>query len=76
MASNRLPGVVVAKPFVTGNAAFLLAKEQKEGQASHRWTVYIRGLHNEDMSSYIKEVSFTLHESFREPVRGELDLVL
>ncbi|KAJ3112832.1 YEATS domain-containing protein 4 [Phlyctochytrium bullatum] len=31
---------------------------------THRWTVYVRGVDGEDLSYYIKKVSFKLHESF------------
>ncbi len=73
--TSRLTGVTIQKPFVYGNASFALGKEQKD-ENSHRWTVYLRGLNNEDLSYYIKEVSFALHESFKDPVRGTLPVWL
>ena len=33
--------------------------------------VYIRGVNGEDMSTFIKSVTFTLHASFRQNQRGE-----
>jgi transcription initiation factor IIF auxiliary subunit len=38
-------------------------------QHSHRWSIYVRGLENEDLSYYIKSVTFHLHASFNDPVR-------
>lgn len=36
---------------------------------SHKWTVYIRSIFNEDLGSVIKRVVFTLHPSFNNPTR-------
>jgi YEATS domain-containing protein 4 len=62
-----MAGVSVSKPFLYGNATYLLG--QKEGDNSHRWVLYVRGLDNEDLSYYVKSVTFRLHESFAEPIR-------
>jgi hypothetical protein len=61
----------VDKPFVYGSAAFWQGKNISETQHSHKWTVYLRGLENEDLSYFIKSVAFTLHQSFTEPTRGQ-----
>lgn len=42
---------------------------------THRWTVYVRGFHDEDISSYIRRVTFRLHESFPSPSRSELSIL-
>jgi len=34
-----------------------------------KWTVYVRGAQNEDLSYFIQRVVFYLHESYDEPVR-------
>lgn len=65
---QRVKGVAVARPIVYGNVAYSLGKKAKT-EATHRWTLYVRGLYNEDVSYYIKKVSFKLHESFNQPVR-------
>lgn len=36
---------------------------------SHKWTVYVRGATNEDLSAVIKRVVFQLHPSFTNPMR-------
>ena len=71
-ATNRYQ-TTIEKPFVYGTAAFWLGKQPTapDGTAahSHRWTVYVRGLDNDDMSYLIADVTFTLHSSFTSPVR-------
>ena len=59
---------IVIKPIIYGSIAFYLGKKADEF-ISHRWCVYIRGVYNEDISYFIKEVSFTLHPSFTDNVR-------
>ena len=61
----------IEKPFVYGTAAFWLGKQPASDTAthSHRWTVFVRGLDNDDLSYLIANVTFTLHSSFTNPVR-------
>ena len=61
----------IEKPFVYGTAAFWLGKQPATEPAthSHRWTVFVRGLDNDDLSYLIANVTFTLHSSFASPVR-------
>ena len=63
----------IEKPFVYGTAAFWLGKQTPATDAaathSHRWTVFVRGLDNDDLSYLIHSVTFTLHSSFASPVR-------
>jgi YEATS domain-containing protein 4 len=59
---------IIIKPIVYGSIAFYLGKKAEEF-ISHRWCVYVRGVHNEDISYFIKEVTFTLHPSFTDNVR-------
>jgi len=61
--------VTVEKPFVYGTAAFWLGKPPGEGSHSHRWSVFVRGLENEDLSYFISSVTFHLHSSFTQPNR-------
>lgn len=46
--------------------------KKPESDHTHRWTVYVRGFHEEDISKYIKRVVFRLHESFPNPSRSKL----
>lgn len=79
--SERRRDTQISKPFIVGSASFALGKEQI-GENSHRWTVYLRGLENEenkevreieDLSYFIKDVTFHLHESFKDHIRGMSD---
>ena len=55
-------------PIIYGNSAVALKKPDNEH--THRWTVFVRGFNNEDISTYVRKVVFKLHESFLQPNRG------
>ena len=59
---------IIIKPFVYGSVAFFLGKKSHD-DISHKWCVYVRGLNNENISTYIKEVHFILHNSFQNHIR-------
>lgn len=61
-SGGRQKGVTIVKPLVYGNISRLLS-EPLENKHTHRWTCYVRPYKNEDMS-YIKKISFKLHESY------------
>lgn len=42
-----------------------------ENVHSHRWTVYLRALEHEDLSYFIEHVTFHLHPTIPNPVRGQ-----
>jgi YEATS domain-containing protein 4 len=65
----RLDAVSVACPFVYGSLAVPLPKKSLDSQATHKWTLFVRGPNDEDMSCFISKVAFSLHQSFAEPVR-------
>lgn len=65
---KKLKDVEISLPVVYGNIAFWLGKKASEYQ-SHRWTVYVRGATNEDLSVMVKRVVFQLHSSFNNPTR-------
>jgi len=54
---------------VFGSVAETMTKKN-EHEHTHQWTVYVRGINNEDISYYVKKVQFKLHESFAQPNRG------
>lgn len=51
-----------------GSIATPLAKKN-EDQHTHKWSIYVRGINNEDISYFVKSVTFRLHESFAQPNR-------
>ena len=55
-------------PIIYGNSAVALKKPENEH--THRWTIFVRGFNNEDISTYVRKVIFKLHESFLQPNRG------
>ncbi|GAV60281.1 YEATS domain-containing protein, partial [Cephalotus follicularis] len=66
--SKNLRDAEISVPIVYGNASFWLGKKASEYQ-SHKWTVYVRGATNEDLSVVIKRAVFQLHSSFNSPTR-------
>jgi YEATS domain-containing protein 4 len=50
--------------------AYYLGKKAEEF-ATHRWSLYVRGPQGEDISTFIEKVTFILHPSFQDPVRGK-----
>ncbi|KAK9286406.1 hypothetical protein L1049_014802 [Liquidambar formosana] len=66
--SKRLKDVEISVPMVYGSIAFWLGKKASEYQ-SHKWTVYVRGATNEDLSVVVKRAVFQLHSSFNSPTR-------
>ncbi|CAM8985652.1 unnamed protein product [Rhodiola kirilowii] len=67
-SNKRLKDVEIFVPIVYGTIAFWLGRKASESQ-SHKWTVYVRGASNEDLSAVIKRVVFKLHPSFNNPTR-------
>ncbi|KAI9007387.1 yeats family-domain-containing protein [Gaertneriomyces semiglobifer] len=70
-AKNRVSGVILSRPIIYGSTATLLKSSEKSADETHthKWSVYVRGIHNEDLSIWIKKVTFKLHESFENPKR-------
>ncbi|XP_020700760.1 transcription initiation factor TFIID subunit 14b-like isoform X3 [Dendrobium catenatum] len=66
--SKRLKDVEISFPIVYGTISFWLGKKASEYN-SHKWTVYVRGATNEDLSVIVKRVVFQLHPSFNNPTR-------
>ena len=69
--NSRLDRTTVCLPIVHGSVSFYLGKkaENKNEYQSHQWTLYLRGLNNEDLSPCIEKVVFQLHPSFAQPIR-------
>ena len=67
-AARRLSNTTACLPLVHGSVAWYLGKKADEFQ-THRWTLYLRGANNEDLSACISKVVFHLHASFQQPTR-------
>ncbi|KIZ04869.1 putative Protein AF-9 like protein [Monoraphidium neglectum] len=66
--ATRLRNTEYVYPVVIGTIAFALGKKATD-TATHRWTAYVRGANNEDLSPLIQKVTFNLHASFNNPQR-------
>ncbi|KAI8468593.1 MAG: yeats-domain-containing protein [Monoraphidium minutum] len=66
---TRLRNTEFTYPIVFGTIAFALGKKATDA-ATHRWTAYVRGINNEDLSHLLQKVTFNLHASFNNPSRA------
>ncbi|KAF9405077.1 NuA4 histone H4 acetyltransferase complex and the SWR1 complex subunit, partial [Podila epigama] len=63
-------GVAVSRPLIYGNSATPLnGKKGNDPDHTHRWTVSVRGINNEDISYFVRRVTFKLHETYDTPQR-------
>lgn len=74
MSDARQRSVVVAKPIIYGSIATYLGRKAEETK-THKWSIYVRGAENEDLSYMLSKVVITLHMSFANPVRGKSPLL-
>ena len=69
--NKRIKGLSIARPFYYGSVAIPLnGKKASDADHTHKWTVMVKGLNNEDLSYYIKKVVFKLHETYPNPLRS------
>ncbi len=61
--------------FCYGTAALWQGKKAEQ-ERSHRWTVYVRGANNEDLSPVVKRVLFQLHDRQRTSLPSEFTTCL
>lgn len=70
--NKRIKGISVSRPFYYGSIAYPLnGKKASDADHTHKWTVMVKGLDNEDLSYYIKKVVFKLHETYPNPLRSK-----
>lgn len=79
-----LQGLSIFRPIIYGNTATVLTSQEREDLASpdhtHRWTVAVRSAASlpdsdevggaDDLSYFIKRVTFKLHETYPNPSRS------
>ncbi|KAH7105594.1 yeats family-domain-containing protein [Auriculariales sp. MPI-PUGE-AT-0066] len=80
----RARGISIYRPIVWGNSAYTLTPEERatlspeKADHTHRWTVSVRSAASlpnqvggaDDISHFIKRVSFKLHETYTNPTRN------
>lgn len=70
MADVRQKNVTVCKPIIYGSIATYLGRKAEDTK-THRWSIYVRGADDEDLSYMLSKVVIYLHTSFANPVRGK-----
>ncbi|KAI9912409.1 hypothetical protein PsorP6_005478 [Peronosclerospora sorghi] len=68
MSDARQKNIIVSKPILYGSVATYLGRKAEETK-THRWSIFLRGTENEDLSYMISKVVISLHVSFANPVR-------
>ena len=85
-----LQGLSIFRPIIYGNTATVLTTKEREDLASpdhtHRWTVAVRSAASlpdsdevggaDDLSYFIKRVTFKLHETYPNPSRSACRILL
>ena len=66
--ATRVKDAAVCCPLVYGSFAFWLGRKADEFH-THKWTLFVRGPHGEDLGYFVEKVVFKLHPSFAQPVR-------
>lgn len=68
--STKAKGKIIIKPIVFGNESKYFGKKRDSDGHTHEWTVFVKPFDvNEDMSAYVKKVTFKLHESYTDALR-------
>lgn len=55
----------VRKRIVVGNISKWIPPDWREDASSHKWTMYVRGDKDENISAFVNKVRFFLHPSYR-----------
>ncbi|KAI9800040.1 MAG: NuA4 histone H4 acetyltransferase complex and the SWR1 complex subunit [Piccolia ochrophora] len=73
LSDSMTQGISIFRPFVFGNIARPIDDAKRpEGvpaEHSHQWTVWVKGVDDEDISYWLKKVQFKLHETYANSVR-------
>ncbi|KAF9130969.1 NuA4 histone H4 acetyltransferase complex and the SWR1 complex subunit [Mortierella sp. 14UC] len=67
---KRMKGISISRPIIYGNSATPLnGKKGGEADHTHRWVISVQGVNNEDISYFVRKVSFKLHDTYDNPNR-------
>ncbi|KFD54014.1 hypothetical protein M514_05033 [Trichuris suis] len=66
---GRIQDLKVVKPIVYGSRSQVLPPNMKVADHTHAWKLYVKPYYDEDMSLYVRKVTFKLHESYAQPTR-------
>ncbi|KAI9665442.1 MAG: NuA4 histone H4 acetyltransferase complex and the SWR1 complex subunit [Trizodia sp. TS-e1964] len=71
--NKRVKGVSIYRPFIFGSKASpidpLTRPAHLPPDHTHQWTVFVKGIDNEDISYWLSKVQFKLHETYVPPLR-------
>ncbi|KAI9723278.1 MAG: NuA4 histone H4 acetyltransferase complex and the SWR1 complex subunit [Candelaria pacifica] len=71
--TKRVKGVSIHRPFVFGSIARPIDPDDKPknlpAEHTHQWTVWVKGVDDEDISYWLKKVQFKLHETYANALR-------
>lgn len=64
-----MKNTVVVKPIVYGNVSYYFGKKRESDGHTHKWQIYVKPYYNDDMTKWVRKVSFKLHESYASSTR-------
>ncbi|RPA87866.1 putative histone acetyltransferase subunit [Ascobolus immersus RN42] len=71
---KRVKGISAFRPIVYGTVARRVPPEERgpnfPPDHTHRWTVFVKGIHGRDISHFVKKVQFKLHETYANRIRN------
>lgn len=72
---KRTKGVSIFRPFVYGSTARMFGPKfpKPEGTPAdhtHQWTVFVKGVDDQDITYWCRKVQFKLHDSYPQHHRG------
>ncbi|KAG0671229.1 NuA4 histone H4 acetyltransferase complex and the SWR1 complex subunit [Maudiozyma exigua] len=70
--NKRIKTISVSRPIIYGNTAKKMGDVRPPNapaEHTHIWTIFLRGPQNEDISYYIKQVVFKLHDTYPNSTR-------
>jgi YEATS domain-containing protein 4 len=67
-----MPNSPVCVPISYGSVCFNVGKGRLASNPdhNHKWTVFLRGAYNQDITYAVSKVVFSLHPSYADPIRG------
>lgn len=73
MSALELAAKAPSLPIAFGSVAFLVGRNRLlNADHTHRWMVFVRGAHNQDITYAVSRVVFVLHSSYQDFRRGAL----
>ncbi|KAI9823048.1 MAG: NuA4 histone H4 acetyltransferase complex and the SWR1 complex subunit [Thelocarpon impressellum] len=71
--NKRVKGVSIFRPFVFGNTTRHIDPNKRPANLdkdhTHQWTLFVKGVDDDDISYWLKKVQFKLHDSYNNSLR-------